>query len=129
MERSRGTARWKRWLFRGGIGFVVLFGLIQAVPYGRSHSNPPVLAEPRWDSPTTRDLALEVLGSEPFRSGDYSTSTLEVPAHWRSDSAREGGALRSVVNLLLLLLLQCDLPALAGRATPAATTTRTKLCT
>ena len=27
--------------------------------------------------PTTRDLALEVLGSEPFRSGDYSTSTLE----------------------------------------------------
>ena len=27
--------------------------------------------------PTTRDLALEVLGSEPFRSGNYSTSTLE----------------------------------------------------
>jgi acetyl-CoA carboxylase biotin carboxylase subunit len=33
--------------------------------------------------PTTRDVALEVLGSTPFRSGDYSTSTLEqlrVPA-------------------------------------------------
>src|SRR5581483_4863149 len=28
--------------------------------------------------PTTRDVALEVLASEPFRSGDYSTSTLEV---------------------------------------------------
>jgi acetyl-CoA carboxylase, biotin carboxylase subunit len=28
--------------------------------------------------PTTRDLALEVLGSEPFRSGDYSTSTLDA---------------------------------------------------
>jgi acetyl-CoA carboxylase, biotin carboxylase subunit len=28
--------------------------------------------------PTTRDLALEVLASEPFRSGDYSTSTLEA---------------------------------------------------
>jgi acetyl-CoA carboxylase biotin carboxylase subunit len=27
--------------------------------------------------PTTRDLALEVLASEPFRSGEYSTSTLE----------------------------------------------------
>jgi len=26
--------------------------------------------------PTTRDLALEVLASEPFRTGDYSTSTL-----------------------------------------------------
>src|SRR4051812_24984164 len=28
--------------------------------------------------PTTRDLALEVLASEPFRSGDYSTSTLDL---------------------------------------------------
>src|SRR5205823_341078 len=28
--------------------------------------------------PTTRDLALEVLASEAFRSGDYSTSTLEA---------------------------------------------------
>jgi acetyl-CoA carboxylase biotin carboxylase subunit len=28
--------------------------------------------------PTTRDLALEVLASEPFRTGDYSTSTLEA---------------------------------------------------
>jgi acetyl-CoA carboxylase, biotin carboxylase subunit len=28
--------------------------------------------------PTTRELALKVLGSEPFRTGDYSTSTLET---------------------------------------------------
>jgi len=28
--------------------------------------------------PTTRDLALEVLASAPFRSGDYSTSTLDA---------------------------------------------------
>jgi acetyl-CoA carboxylase biotin carboxylase subunit len=28
--------------------------------------------------PTTRDVALEVLASDPFRSGDYSTSTLEA---------------------------------------------------
>jgi acetyl-CoA carboxylase, biotin carboxylase subunit len=28
--------------------------------------------------PTTRELALQVLASEPFRSGDYSTSTLEA---------------------------------------------------
>jgi acetyl-CoA carboxylase biotin carboxylase subunit len=28
--------------------------------------------------PTTRDLAIEVLASEPFRSGDYSTSTLDA---------------------------------------------------
>jgi acetyl/propionyl-CoA carboxylase alpha subunit len=28
--------------------------------------------------PTTRDLALTVLASEPFRTGDYSTSTLDA---------------------------------------------------
>ena len=27
---------------------------IQLIPYGRAHDNPPVLAEPSWDSPTTR---------------------------------------------------------------------------
>jgi hypothetical protein len=34
-----------------------LFGLLQLVPYGRTHSNPPTLAEPSWDSPRTRELA------------------------------------------------------------------------
>jgi hypothetical protein len=36
---------------------LVLFGLAQAVPYGRSHSNPPVTMEPKWDSAQTRALA------------------------------------------------------------------------
>ena len=31
--------------------------LIQVVPYGRSHDNPPVVAEPAWSSPQTRALA------------------------------------------------------------------------
>jgi hypothetical protein len=30
---------------------------IQAVPYGRQHTNPPVVAEPNWDSQQTRTLA------------------------------------------------------------------------
>ena len=33
------------------------FLLIQLVPYGRAHNNPPVVAEPNWDSPQTRELA------------------------------------------------------------------------
>ena len=36
---------------------LVLFGLIQLVPTGVSYSNPPVVAEPKWDSPQTRALA------------------------------------------------------------------------
>ncbi len=31
--------------------------LIQFIPYGHDHTNPPVLAEPQWDSPETRALA------------------------------------------------------------------------
>lgn len=34
-----------------------LFVIIQAVPYGRNQSNPPVVREPKWDSPETRSLA------------------------------------------------------------------------
>ena len=36
---------------------LVLFGLIQLVPYGRAHTNPPVVQEPDWDSSQTRALA------------------------------------------------------------------------
>jgi Haem-binding domain len=39
------------------IGLVALFVLIQLVPYGRNHSDPPVVKEPQWDSPQTRELA------------------------------------------------------------------------
>lgn len=33
------------------------FLLIQLVPYGRAHDNPPIVSEPNWDSPQTRELA------------------------------------------------------------------------
>lgn len=39
------------------LGGVALAAAIQLVPYGRNHSNPPVTAEPQWDSAATRDLA------------------------------------------------------------------------
>ena len=35
---------------------VILFVVIQFVPFGRDHTNPPVVAEPVWDSPQTRTL-------------------------------------------------------------------------
>jgi hypothetical protein len=33
------------------------FVLIQLVPYGHAHNNPPVVQEPNWDSQQTRELA------------------------------------------------------------------------
>jgi hypothetical protein len=35
-----------------------IFVLIQLVPYGRAHHNPPVRQEPPWDRPETRTLAV-----------------------------------------------------------------------
>ena len=57
MQSLRRLGGWRKVLVWGSVGSVVLFGLIQLIPYGRSHSNPPVLAEPQWDSPATRSLA------------------------------------------------------------------------
>jgi hypothetical protein len=39
------------------VAVVALFALAQAIPYGRSHTNPATIAEPRWDSAQTRRLA------------------------------------------------------------------------
>jgi Haem-binding domain len=35
-----------------------LLVVVQVVPYGRDHTNPPVIAEPLWDSSQTRELAV-----------------------------------------------------------------------
>lgn len=37
---------------------MVVFLAIQLVPYGRAQTNPRVVAEPAWDSATTRELAV-----------------------------------------------------------------------
>lgn len=42
-----------------GLALIVgIFLLLQLVPYGRTHSNPPTIVEPAWDSPRTRELAV-----------------------------------------------------------------------
>ena len=37
-------------------GAIVLLILIQLIPYGKDHSNPPVTGEPVWDSERTQEL-------------------------------------------------------------------------
>ncbi|MDQ7843555.1 MAG: heme-binding domain-containing protein [Armatimonadota bacterium] len=48
---------------RWGVVVLLLAAVaIQVLPYGRVHTNPPVVAEPRWDSPRTRALFLRACG-------------------------------------------------------------------
>ncbi len=49
------AVRLGRWVALAVVAVVIA---IQVVPYGRQHSNPPVRAEPAWDSPQTRALAV-----------------------------------------------------------------------
>lgn len=46
----------RRALVAGAVGVLAVMGLAQAIPYGRNHTNPPVVSEPAWDSPRTREL-------------------------------------------------------------------------
>ena len=48
----------KKWLHRSLLGVVVFGVAAQAVPYGRDHTNPAVVAEPSWSDPGVRALAV-----------------------------------------------------------------------
>ena len=52
LPRFKTVALW------GLAGLFVVFLTIQAIPYGRNHSNPAVRQEPAWDSLQTRALAV-----------------------------------------------------------------------
>lgn len=49
--------RWKSVLAVAPLVVLALVLVAQVVPYGRNHSNPPIGAEPSWNSSTTRALA------------------------------------------------------------------------
>ncbi|MBL8776451.1 MAG: heme-binding domain-containing protein [Acidimicrobiales bacterium] len=52
------SATVRRWGLRGGLAAVALLVAIQLVPYGRTHTNPPVTDEAPWPSDDARNLAV-----------------------------------------------------------------------
>lgn len=42
----------------GVLILAAVFAALQLVPCGRDHKNPPVVSEPAWDSPQTREFAV-----------------------------------------------------------------------
>ena len=68
---------------------VGLFGFAQLIPYGRDHTNPPLLAEPAWDSQTTRTL---------FFRGCRDCHSNETSWPWYSFVAPASWLLQSDVN-------------------------------
>lgn len=37
---------------------IAILLLIQFIPIGKDHNNPPVVSEPKWDNPQTRNRAV-----------------------------------------------------------------------
>ena len=67
--------------------------LIQLVPYGRDHTNPPVTAEPAWDSPETRTLAAAACFDCHSNETEWPWYTSVAPFSWLTqDDVDEGRA-------------------------------------
>jgi hypothetical protein len=59
-----------------------IFLLIQLFPYGRTYTNPPVVAEPKWDSPTTREIAVRACFECHSNTSEYPWYSYIAPASW-----------------------------------------------
>lgn len=73
---------WKRILRLTLLSLVGLAILIQFVPYGRDHTNPPVTSEPSWDAPRTRELAVESCFDCHSNLTDWPWYTNVAPFSW-----------------------------------------------
>ena len=51
------ATRRRRFVLRAGLGLFVVAVLLQLVPYGRDHANPPVTGDAAWPDGRARELA------------------------------------------------------------------------
>lgn len=69
------------------IGYVVLaglvlFGLIQLVPIGKTYTNPPMVSEPNWDSPQSRQLVKQSCFQCHSNETEWPWYSRIAPASW-----------------------------------------------
>ena len=72
----------RRFWVQAGLVLVLAFVTIQFVPYGRDHVNPPVGAEPTWDSPETRALAKQACFDCHSNETEWPAYSRVAPVSW-----------------------------------------------
>ena len=102
----------RRIVARAALVVVVLLVAIQAVPYGRNHTNPPVRAEPNWDSPRTRQLAVDACFACHSNQTRWPWYASVAPSSWLTQNDVDEG--RQVLNFS-----EWDRPQEAGEAAEA----------
>ena len=89
MVRMQGKL--KRIAARGGLVALGLLGLAQLVPFGRDHTNPPVVSEPAWDTPRTRELFFRACKDCHSHETHWPWYSWVAPASWLvRDDVTEG---------------------------------------
>lgn len=61
---------------------VTLFVVIQLVPYGRGHENPPVVSEPSWNAEKTRELFFTACADCHSNETDWPWYSHVAPVSW-----------------------------------------------
>ena len=70
--------------------------IIQLIPFGKDHSNPPVNGEPAWSSPRTRELMVNACFGCHSNSVEYPAYASVAPISWTVQSHIDEG--REKVN-------------------------------
>lgn len=78
-------------IFYFALSVVLVFVLIQFIPYGRAHSNPPVTGEPKWDSPRTRELVVNACYGCHSNEVEYPAYASVAPISWMVQSHVDEG--------------------------------------
>lgn len=55
---------------------------IQLIPYGKDHINPPIVSEPKWDSPRTKELFNNACANCHSHQTAYPWYTDIAPVSW-----------------------------------------------
>lgn len=66
----------------GALAALGAFLLIQALPFGHSHTNPAAHSEPPWDSPRTRELAVAACYDCHSNQTEWPWYSYVAPASW-----------------------------------------------
>ena len=76
---------------RTGLGMLVVFGLLQLVPYGWKHSNPPVSADAPWPNAEAERLARSACYDCHSNETDWPVYSYVAPFSWLVRSDVESG--------------------------------------
>jgi len=92
-DKSTTNTRLLLVFFAATVGTLIV---IQAIPYGKNHTNPPINGEPAWSSPRTHELMVRACFGCHSNEVEYPSYASVAPISWMVQSHVDEG--RSKVN-------------------------------